>query len=375
MRYDGASLMGGVTLSKTADGARAKRYSGVAVEPDGNGVALVSNALEPPPDEGIRRSAQELAAVLAAKGARIYSITQGAPFATRKLLLSPRLVRTLQKDRVVAVIYVPTQSATLGSLVRSAVLRSLVGVRVVMLALQPRDFGAIARTLARYVGPDIVLTPSPSLLREAERSGVQAGFLQLGADVDRFQPVSSRRKLELRRKYDLPAGEPIVLHVGHARRLRNLDWITDLGSDVVRVVVIGRSLGLENEVLETLREAHVRVVDEYVPDVHELYQLADVYAFPVRDQQSAIAAPLSVLEAMASNLPVVTTRFGALPHMVSPGGGLFFADDQQQFSADVQAALTLPREEIRTREQVVRYSWSSTCEIVLGSALDQCRRK
>ena len=337
-------------------------------------VAMLSNALEPPPDEGIRKCAQELAVALAAKGTRIYSIGRDASFAARKLLVSPRLLRELRNDRVRVVMYVPTQSATVGSLLRSVVLRSLVGAKVVMLALQPRELGKTGRGLARYVRSDIlVLTPSPSMLREAERCGLRAAYVQLGADLDRFQPVPPERKLELRRKYGLPAEKPVVLHVGHARSLRGLNWITELGADVVRVVVIGKSLGFDPRIVEGLLISGVRVFEDYLRDIHEVYQLADAYAFPVRDEQSAIAAPLSVLEAMACNLPVVTTPFGALPRMLSEGEGVFFAEDQSQFRAGVAAALRMPRDDVRTRERVLAYSWAASADAVLQSAVDLCR--
>ncbi len=338
-------------------------------------VVLLSNALEPPPDEGIRKCAQELAVALAAKGTRIYSVGRDASFAARKLLMSPRLLRELRNDRVRVVMYVPTQSATVGSLLRSAVLRSLAGAKVVMLALQPRDLGKTGRRFARYVRSDIVLlTPSPSMLREAERCGLRAAYVQLGADLDRFQPVPHERKRELRRKYRLPAEKQIVLHVGHARSLRGLNWIMGLTDDVVRLVVIGKSLGFDPHILEELRASGIRVFEDYLPDIHEIYQLADVYAFPVRDEQSAIAAPLSVLEAMACNLPVVTTPFGALPRMFSDGAGLFYADDEQHFRAAIAASLQMPRADVRTREQVLGYSWLASAEAILQSAIDLCRR-
>jgi glycosyltransferase involved in cell wall biosynthesis len=338
-----------------------------------NAIAMVSNALEPPPDEGIRKCAHELAAILTAKGTRIYAISDGAPFVTRKLFLSRKLLGDLRKKRACAVIYVPTQSATLASFLRSAVLRSLGGAKVVMLALQPRALGTTGTMVARYARPDLLLTPSPTMLREAERAGVQTEYLELGADVSRFHPVPMRRKLELRRKYGFPANRPVALHIGHARRFRGFEWILHLDSGITRVVVIGRSLGFDQEVVGALRASGVSVLDHYVPDIHELYQLSDVYVFPVRDEQAAIAAPLSVLEAMACNLPVVTTPFGALPRMVSSGGGVFFVEHERDFQVAIAAALVLGRRDVRTREQVLSYSWTATCDAVVEAATGLCR--
>jgi glycosyltransferase involved in cell wall biosynthesis len=335
-----------------------------------NSVALVSNALEPPPDEGIRKCAHELALVLPKKGVSIYSIPEDAPGVARKFLVSRPMIRKLRADDVRAVIYLPTQSATLGSLLRSAVLRSLVGAKVVLLALQPRDLPPMSTMLARLVRPDLVLTPSPSMFREAERRGLEAAYVQLGVDLDRFRPAGPGRKHELRRKYGLPSEQPIVLHVGHARRLRGLEWLVGLGADIVPLVVIGKSLGFDPEVVRTLRHSGVVVFDEYLPQIHEIYQLTDAYAFPVRNEQSAIGSPLSVLEAMACDVPLVTTTFGALPAMIREGSGVFFADDEARFRACLVEAVRLPQDEVRTRDQVLPYSWTATADRVLTAAKD-----
>jgi glycosyltransferase involved in cell wall biosynthesis len=333
---------------------------------DASSIALVSNALDPPADEGTKKTAQELARVLAAWGAAVHAIPAHAPLAVRKLLLSPRLLRALRVRRPSAVVYIPTQSATLGSLVRTATLRLLAGTKVVMVALQPRNVEKLPRS-ARQLRPDLLLTPSPSLLERARGSGFRAEYLELGADLERFVPVPRDRKLALRAQYGLPSNQ-IVLHVGHARRGRRLEWIGDLNAGVTTVVVVGRSLGGDPAVVASIRAAGARVIDEFVPAIHELYQLADVYAFPVADEQAAIGAPLSVLEAMACNLPVVTTRFAALPQMFREGGGLFFADDETEFRRRVRAALRLVDDDVATRDQVLAYTWSATADRILGAA-------
>ena len=71
-----------------------------------------------------------------------------------------------------------------------------------------------------------------------------------------------------------------------------------------------------------LEAAGVRVLRENLPAIHELYQLADVYLFPVQRADAAMEIPLSVLEAMAVNLPIITTPFGRLTELFE-GGRLF----------------------------------------------------
>ncbi len=69
---------------------------------------------------------------------------------------------------------------------------------------------------------------------------------------------------------------------------------------------------------DELRRAGVLLITHYLPEIVELYQAADAYVFPVPPNPadpSAIDLPLSVLEAAACNLPILATRFGALPDL------------------------------------------------------------
>src|SRR5207247_1263832 len=125
-------------------------------------VALVSNALDPPPDEAIKKCARELANEFARAGAVVVAVGEREPFLARKLFLARSSFGCLRRARVRVVIYVPTQSATLASLIRARVLRLLGRARVIVVALQPRSLDGLASPLARLIAPDLVVTPSSS---------------------------------------------------------------------------------------------------------------------------------------------------------------------------------------------------------------------
>lgn len=331
------------------------------------GVALVTNCLHLPGDEGTQRFAHELAREMRAQGGRVFGIGPANSPMARKLLLSRPLLRQVRASATL-VVYVPSQSLTTATWLRTAVLTRLGRVHVRVAALQPRPVSRFGQVLGRLAAPDTVVTPSRELLESLNRVGIPSSFVPTGVDLERFQPVGPDVKGALRRKWGLPPSAGVVLHVGHLRRGRNLDWLAaarrELG--VEAILVASQSMGSDKGVGESLMAAGVQVVAGFQPSVQELYQLADCYLFPVLDPQSAVGMPLSVLEAMACGLPVVTTPFGALPELLPEGEGLFYATRMDQAIAMLGEALKLSREELRTREAALRFSWPSVLASVLN---------
>jgi glycosyltransferase involved in cell wall biosynthesis len=199
---------------------------------------------------------------------------------------------------------------------------------------------------------------------------MRAEFLPMGVDAERFLPVDGSVKRMLRKKYGLPEDDRVVLHVGHLQPLRNLGWVVSVHETVgsTTIVVGGTAMGVDPEVRRLVADAGLHVMSDYLDHIEEIYQLADCYVFPVTDEGAAIGVPLSVLEAMACNLPVVTTPFGGFPQMCSEGEGLFFAGNPEEFVRAVQHALALPPEAVRTRDKVLAYSWPNIRRIVLNEA-------
>jgi glycosyltransferase involved in cell wall biosynthesis len=69
----------------------------------------------------------------------------------------------------------------------------------------------------------------------------------------------------------------------------------------------------EAEVVRDLTSAGVEVRHGRADSLARLYDSAAVYLFPVRpESRGAIELPLTVLEAIARGIPVITTDFGAL---------------------------------------------------------------
>lgn len=301
-------------------------------------IAVVSDALDGPPDEGYTKVTRELTRAFGAGRAVIAVSLPASPSRPRAVAALVRLLRPpvavhrerLRQRGVRVVLYASRAGCTLPALVRARLLRAaLPGARVVILALQPRPLGRLQGAMARRLWPDLVLAGTDSDRDRLRGAGARAESVWGGVDLDTFRPPAPGERAALRRAWGLPAGDALVLHVGHLTRGRNLEALLPLtGIPGVRVVV---ALSTREDpgcapIRARLVEHGVIVLSGYLENIAELYRLADCYAFPTESTDNAIAMPLSVIEALASGLPVATTRLGALPERFEGRAAVRFVD-------------------------------------------------
>lgn len=144
-----------------------------------------------------------------------------------------------------------------------------------------------------------------------------------GVNTKKFLPVKEEKKRGLRKKLNLPDDSLVVLHVGHLKRDRNLSALLTLQKDPdVQIVIVGSTTTNQSiEEVKILDDAGCIVVTDYIPCIEEFYQSADCYIFPTINERAAIQIPLSILEALAVGIPVITTEFGGLKDVLGNYGG------------------------------------------------------
>jgi glycosyltransferase involved in cell wall biosynthesis len=196
--------------------------------------------------------------------------------------------------------------------------------------------------------------------------------------MERFNPVTADQKLALRDKLMLPMDKSIVLHVGHVKRSRNVQTLLPLQAlPSIQVVVLGSTTTeIDSSLLDRLVEAGMIVRTDYVPKIEEYYQAADCYVFPTLDPTAAIELPLSVLEAMSTNLPVVTTRFGGLTSFFASGNGYCFIERLTPSELCQTVSRVLSQDGVRTRDLVAHWSWPAVVSrlVRLYGELVSCAR-
>jgi glycosyltransferase involved in cell wall biosynthesis len=311
------------------------------------------------PDEGIHNLARNLFDQWG-KSYDVRAVRIGADLSVNRLFLSRRLRKTLREIHPDLVVYISSSSAKVAALFRAKVLKIYSPrSRVFVFATQPVHHGSIGRQLAALLAPDGIFVQSPRSAEELRHIPCPVHFLPSGVDTSRFVPVDETRKRELRKRHSIDEGAFVVLHVGHINRGRNiqvLEKAARLGD--VQVILAGSTSTPHDEDLACqLIHAGVRLIREFIPHIEEIYQLADAYIFPVVSEDAAIGVPLSVLEAMACNLPVITTPFGGLPGMFPKGDGFVYFEDEEKLPALIDEVRRLER--ISTRRMVEPYDWKN----------------
>jgi glycosyltransferase involved in cell wall biosynthesis len=339
-------------------------------------ILVFSERLSPPPDEGIKKLALSLATALRDLDHDVLILTTGGADWPEMAVTNVRADRALrsidlaQRAAVFSpdlVVYVPTASLTLASGLRAQMLkRHARGAPVALVATQGRRHSAGVRLAARLVKPDLCAVQSRHTEIQARALGWRTVRLSPGVDLKTFQPVSFTEKRQLRRAYDLPEEAPVILHVGHLNRARGVASLAGLADLALPVLAASTTTAQDAALAAELCAAGVHLITRYVPRVAELYQLADVYLFPVPpnpDESSSIDWPLSVLEAVACDLPILTTRFGALLEVWEGRSGVLFYDDE----ASLRRGLVRLREHpAHTRSLAEPFSWQNAARGLLA---------
>lgn len=224
------------------------------------------------------------------------------------------------------------------------------------------------------------------VLRAADRIVVPSAFLVEVFARHGFEAVEVPNTLELERYCHEPrrTPRPHLLVARHLEPVYNVACALRVFARVAErqpaalLTVAGD--GSERGALEQLaRELGVSHSVRFAGNLDqaamlELYRAADVLLNTSRvDNQ-----PVSILEAFASGMPVVSTSVGGIPHMVSPGEDALLAadDDDAALAAHVLALVDQPGLAERLAEaawrRVQRHSWSSVYPLLAAAYGERC---
>ncbi|HEX8616322.1 MAG TPA: glycosyltransferase [Thermoanaerobaculia bacterium] len=140
-----------------------------------------------------------------------------------------------------------------------------------------------------------------------------------GIELGRFQRDPAETRARLEREFDIPAGAPILVTVSVLRPAKGIEVLLETVQRVPGAYFLIVGGGPNEEVFRQLAVKHgagarVRWAG-FRTDVDALLAGCDLFVHP----SLADAFPTVLLEAMAAGLPVIASRVGGIPEIVTPG--------------------------------------------------------
>lgn len=230
---------------------------------------------------------------------------------------------------------------------------------------------ALATGLGRYVRLlgsrfPVVLCASTAMAEALRDLGVpRVVRVPLGVDLDHFHPWRRAVREETRRRVGLPSG-PLVVFAGRFAAEKRLDVVLDAWPEVMRTSGFRLALigdGPQAAALRAHRAAPLVTWLPWEPDRHRLADIlasADLYLAP----GPAETFGLTIIEAMATGVPVLAVNAGAAPEWVeAAGAGGCYADgspDDLVQAADALATADLTDLGRKSRAYVEReHGWET----------------
>ena len=197
----------------------------------------------------------------------------------------------------------------------------------------------VEKWLSRYT--DVLITINKEDYMRAKKFAAEKVLYIPGVGVDLKKFQTSNEEHEKKHKwlcseYDIPQDAMILLSVGEVNKNKNhkvvIEALGKLKCKNIYYVICGRGpLTKEYKLLiQKLNLGKQVILAGYRTDVVEFYKAADVFVFPSFRE----GLPVSVMEAMASGLPIIATRIRGSSDIVKEcvNGILLNPDDVDGFA-------------------------------------------
>lgn len=322
---------------------------------------LLSDYFSSRTDEGQTKIVYTLAKKLKKKGATLVSFSNyeddfsNIKLKINKAFFSTKLRKIIKNENV---LFIPKGSYSLGSFLK--IINMLVFCKpktLTVMFVQFSKLNFIVKLFIKLLNINIlVLSDKTYNIFKNCKNVVK---VLIGVDTKTFIPVSNEIKDNLRKKYKLPTDENIILHVGHLSKGRNILPFSKLSYTKLLVVSshTHKNEELKNEILS---EDNVFFIDNFIENINEIYQLADCYVFLVENGNDCIDIPLSILEAMSTNLPIITTRYNDIATMKCESIE-FVNVNIEEINLAIKKVID---KKSNTREIAENYDWDKSIEFI-----------
>ena len=327
---------------------------------------IISDCLKDEADEGAIKITSKLARILKGRGkASIYQLNRECSFSDKaytvgKLGIPKELIKDTKKEDG-NILYIPKGSITYAICLKTLILSKKAKKRVFLLPVLRRPVNTIMKRMLKWSKVGIIALSNESYKSYKEQLKNDVYYIRAGVDTSQFQEIDLEKKEKLREKYSFDKNEKVLLHVGHMVEARNLRKFLNIDKKYHVVLVISTSTRWDQELYDDLAKCeNITIIHEYLPNIEEMYQLADVYVFQV-ERDGCIDVPLSCLEAASCGIPVVTTQFGELKAL-DGSDSFVFIKDFKDINSLIEKALKADGH--FNREMALKYEWELAADSI-----------
>lgn len=284
-----------------------------------------------------------------------------------KFLISGKLFSVIKK-RKEPVLYMPFPARTTPTALRIFNLSFFSRRKPNVVLTMKSPYGFFGKLLLRLSKANLIVFSKDAYDFYVKIVGQKrVAYLKTGVDTEKFIPVSKEEQRKLKQKYGFNADKPIVLHVGHLNQGRNVGQLLKISNEY-QVVLVTSTLTKEEQDLQLRKElsshSNITIMDEYIPNIQEIYQLSDVYFFPVLASGHCIDVPLSCMEAAACNKPILTTAYGEMKELIKKDGfSLLNSFEEGELNKQIEKSLML--ENCCTRQAVLECDWNNAIDYLI----------
>lgn len=276
---------------------------------------FITDALQYPYDEGFRKFSYYLYlyltdradadVLLLNENSHIIDDDKVCYIKTNKGLLSYKLIKKIKPYNYI--VYLPISSVSFFSIMRACIIKFFSKSKVVVVGLQERKYSNIQKGIIKKIH-NITFVLLNGVSEKIKNIFANTIIIESGVDINKFNIIENPDDIiKIKNKYAIPLNKKIFLHVGHIKKGRNIEELIAIQNRVkdCQVVLVGStSTECEHELKDLLIDNGIIIIDQYIENISELYNIADCYLFLVKSHSNFISQPLSVLEALACGLPV-----------------------------------------------------------------------
>ena len=165
-------------------------------------------------------------------------------------------------------------------------------------------------------------------------------LIPLGIEIEEFLKIEKNGLLK--KELNIPSKNFLIAVIGRIVAIKNFEMVfrvlKKLRNDGLNIHLCVVGDGELKEKYEKQEENEANHFLGWIPDIHSVYAGIDVIVLASFNE----GTPLTIIEAMASKVPVVATKVGGVPDLIKQGGTGYICEvnDDEKMAQSIKLLLT-----------------------------------